>query len=83
MIAHLTGKIIDKNLNTLIIDVAGVGYEVAVSNHRIIMMLAAASLVSEQPVRIHGCRAVAKSYPDFFKVLGRLGFTTKVLSDDD
>ena len=30
MIAHLTGKIIDKNLNTLIIDVAGVGYEVAV-----------------------------------------------------
>ena len=47
------------------------------------MMLAAASLVSEQPVRIHGCRAVAKSYPDFFKVLGRLGLTTKVLSDDD
>lgn len=31
MIAHLTGKIIDKNLTTLIIDVAGVGYEVAVS----------------------------------------------------
>lgn len=30
MIAHLTGKIIDKNLTTLIIDVAGVGYEVAV-----------------------------------------------------
>lgn len=30
MIAHLMGKIIDKNLNTLIIDVAGVGYEVAV-----------------------------------------------------
>lgn len=30
MIAHLTGKIIDKNLNTLIIDVAGVGYEVVV-----------------------------------------------------
>ena len=30
MIAHLTGKIIDKNLSTLIIDVAGVGYEVAV-----------------------------------------------------
>ena len=52
-------------------------------DHRIIMMLAAASLVSEQPVRIHGCRAVAKSYPDFFKVLGRLGLTTKVLSDDD
>lgn len=31
MIAHLTGKIIDKNLNLMIIDVAGVGYEVAVS----------------------------------------------------
>ena len=30
MIAHLTGKIIDKNLNTLIIDVMDVGYEVAV-----------------------------------------------------
>ena len=30
MIAHLTGTIIDKNLNTLIIDVMGVGYEVAV-----------------------------------------------------
>jgi len=30
MIAHLTGKIIDKNLNTLIIDVAGGGYEVVV-----------------------------------------------------
>lgn len=30
MIAHLTGKIIDKNLNTLIIDVMGVGYEVVV-----------------------------------------------------
>lgn len=31
MIAQLTGKIIDKNLNSLIVDVAGVGYEVAVS----------------------------------------------------
>ena len=30
MIAHLMGKIIDKNLNTLIIDVMGVGYEVVV-----------------------------------------------------
>lgn len=31
MIAQLTGKIIDKNLNSLIVDVMGVGYEVAVS----------------------------------------------------
>lgn len=31
MIAQLTGKIIDKNLNLMIIDVAGVGYEVVVS----------------------------------------------------
>lgn len=31
MIAQLTGKIVDKNLGSLIVDVMGVGYEVAVS----------------------------------------------------
>ena len=44
-------------------------------DHRIIMMLAVASLISDGIVRIHETSAVAKSYPLFFEVIKILGFT--------
>ena len=44
-------------------------------DHRIIMMLAVASLISDGIVRIHEASAVAKSYPLFFEVIKILGFT--------
>ncbi len=42
-------------------------------DHRIIMMIAVSSLVSEGIIRIHEASAVAKSYPNFFEVLKLLG----------
>lgn len=42
-------------------------------DHRIAMALALAGLVSESGVGISGSSCVAKSYPDFFEDLGRLG----------
>lgn len=44
-------------------------------DHRIIMMLAVASLISDGIVRIHEASAVAKSYPLFFEVIKLLGLT--------
>lgn len=43
-------------------------------DHRIIMMLAVSSLISDGIVRIHEASAVAKSYPHFFEVIDLLGF---------
>ena len=42
-------------------------------DHRIIMMIAVSSLVSDGIIRIHEASAVAKSYPNFFEVLKLLG----------
>lgn len=43
-------------------------------DHRIIMMIAVSSLISEGIIRIHEASAVAKSYPNFFEVIKLLGF---------
>ena len=48
------------------------------NDHRIAMMAAIASLVSENPVVIEGKEAVAKSYPEFFKDMAALGLDGKV-----
>ena len=45
----------------------------AVGDHRIAMAAAVASVVCEGPVTVTGARAVAKSYPDFWEDLARLG----------
>lgn len=43
------------------------------NDHRIVMMAAVASLVSEAPVVINGSKAVNKSYPEFFTRMKELG----------
>jgi len=43
------------------------------NDHRMVMMLAVASIVCEKPVRILGPQAVNKSYPEFFEEVRRLG----------
>ena len=43
-------------------------------DHRIIMMIAVSSLISDGIIRIHEASAVAKSYPNFFEVIKLLGF---------
>ena len=42
-------------------------------DHRIIMMLAASSLVTAGTVKIHEASAASKSFPNFFEVLHKLG----------
>jgi 3-phosphoshikimate 1-carboxyvinyltransferase len=44
------------------------------NDHRIAMMAAVSSLVSDGRVVIEGSDAVSKSYPDFFDVFTGLGF---------
>ena len=44
-------------------------------DHRIIMMIAVSSLISDGIIRIHEASAVAKSYPNFFEVIKLLGLT--------
>lgn len=45
----------------------------AYNDHRIVMAMAIAALNSESGVTINGAEAVAKSYPNFFSELKRLG----------
>lgn len=45
----------------------------AFNDHRIAMMAAVASIISENKVTLTGSSAVNKSYPDFFRDLGKLG----------
>lgn len=47
-------------------------------DHRIIMMMAAASLVTEELVSISNYEAVNKSYPGFFDELTRLGYMENI-----
>lgn len=55
------------------------GREVSSHNdHRIAMMAAIASLVSEGKVKIKGKEAVAKSYPEFFRDMAMLGLDGNV-----
>ena len=43
------------------------------NDHRIVMSMAVASLVCEEPVIIKGCEAINKSYPHFFEHFKMLG----------
>lgn len=45
------------------------------NDHRMVMMAAMASIISEQPVKIDNPIAVNKSYPGFFDEIARLGGT--------
>lgn len=47
-------------------------------DHRIIMMIAVSSLVSVDMVKIHGASAAAKSFPNFFEVLHKLGLDDNI-----
>lgn len=47
-------------------------------DHRMVMMAALASLMSESPIIIDGWRTVAKSYPGFFKDLKAAGLDDNV-----
>lgn len=49
------------------------------NDHRIVMSLAIASLISEGPVTIKNAHAVNKSYPEFFEEFKRLGGNINVL----
>ena len=50
----------------------GGGEVSAYGDHRIAMVLGAAGMLSDRGVRIEGCEAVEKSYPDFWKDLQAL-----------
>ena len=50
----------------------GGGEVSAYGDHRIAMVLGAAGMLSDWGVRIEGCEAVEKSYPDFWKDLQAL-----------
>ncbi|MCB6994267.1 3-phosphoshikimate 1-carboxyvinyltransferase [bacterium 210820-DFI.6.37] len=49
------------------------------NDHRIVMAMSIASLVSEGPIIIEGAEAVNKSYPTFFKDFAALGGEFRVL----
>ena len=49
------------------------------SDHRIAMALSIAALFCEEPVIIREAESVAKSFPDFYKELKRLGGDVEVL----
>lgn len=51
------------------------------NDHRIVMSMAIAALICEEPVVIRGAEAVAKSYPDFFDEYRRLGGRADVITD--
>lgn len=49
------------------------------NDHRIVMTAAAASVACRKPVTILGHQAAAKSYPDFFRVLEKIGLNGNVI----
>lgn len=51
------------------------------NDHRIVMSMAVAALICEEPVVIRGAEAVSKSYPDFFDEYRRLGGRADVITD--
>ncbi len=50
------------------------------NDHRVVMSLAIAATLGSAPVVIDGAEAIAKSYPDFFDDLRRIGGRAEVLS---
>lgn len=53
------------------------------NDHRIAMMLAAASLACREPVRLTGWKAVRKSQPRFFDRLDELGLSGNLIREND
>jgi 3-phosphoshikimate 1-carboxyvinyltransferase len=51
------------------------------NDHRIVMSMAVAALICEEPLIIRGAEAVSKSYPDFFEEYVRLGGRADVITD--
>ncbi len=51
------------------------------NDHRIVMSAAIAALRCQEPIKITGAEAVAKSYPDFFEVFRALGGRADVIAD--
>ena len=49
------------------------------NDHRIVMAMTIASIVSERPIIIEGAEAVNKSYPAFFEDFESLGGVYRVL----
>ena len=49
------------------------------NDHRIIMALAIAGLMCNDPIMISGAEAVSKSYPEFWQVLKQLGAKFEIL----
>lgn len=50
------------------------------NDHRIAMSLAVFGAISECPVIIHGAECVAKSYPDFFEDMKKIGIRCEILN---
>ena len=73
----LGGKVREKKDELIIKGLAGGnlkgGRVESFNDHRIVMMEAIASLISDKKVIIEGKAAVAKSYPDFFDVMKAKG----------
>ncbi|MBR5228901.1 MAG: 3-phosphoshikimate 1-carboxyvinyltransferase [Firmicutes bacterium] len=51
------------------------------NDHRIVMSMAIAGLICEEPIIIRGAEAVTKSYPNFFEEYRRLGGRADVITD--
>lgn len=54
------------------------GDVISFGDHRIVMLAAIASLITNGKVNIHGADAVSKSYPDFFKDLELLSLSENI-----
>ena len=52
-----------------------------VGDHRMVMMAALLALRSEEGLRISGCEAVQKSFPDFFRYLQKAGVSVKEIKE--
>lgn len=52
-------------------------------DHRIAMAFAIAALRAKEPVVIHGCEAVATSFPNFVELARRVGMNIQVITQHD
>jgi 3-phosphoshikimate 1-carboxyvinyltransferase len=78
------GAVVDEHEEELIVTGGTLkgGCEVSGYNdHRIVMSMAVAALICEEPLIIRGAEAVSKSYPDFFEEYVRLGGRADVVTD--
>ena len=78
------GAVVEEKEEALIVTGGSLkgGCEVSGYNdHRIVMSMAIAALICEEPLIIRGAEAVSKSYPDFFDEYRRLGGRADVITD--